>query len=287
VARAMNRLRLAGAGSSQEWARRGFRALFGAALLVVLLLGLRDIARPFLAGGQPRTAAAPASYPSQAAEAFAARFALAYLTYDAAHPDQRQQALQQYVSGDVVSVTGWDGQGRQTAVEALPGGIEVQGGDRALVTVAALVDRGRWVYLSVPVVADGERLAVDGTPALLPPPTLADTAPPDDVADMDPILSGQLMPSVTAFLRAYAASSQAELAYYAAPGVAYAGLAGQVTLAGLDALSIDQSSGSQRSAVAVVRWTDARSGGTLTQRYRLQLVQANGKWLVADVGPAE
>jgi hypothetical protein len=233
------------------------------------------------------SARAPACYPSEAAEAFAVRFALAYLTYDAAHPDQRQQALQQYVSGDVTSVASWDGEGRQTAVEALASGIDIQGGARAVVTVAALVDRGRWVYLSVPVVADGQRLAVVGTPALLPPPALADIAPPGDAVDMDPVLSTQLRPYVTAFLRAYAASSQAELAYYAAPGATFTGLAGQVTLAGIDALSVEQPSGPQRSAVAVVRWMDATNGGTLTQRYRLQLVQASGRWLVADVGPAE
>jgi hypothetical protein len=276
------------AGSSEQWLRRGWRVLFGAAVVVVLLLGLRDIARPFL-GVQPRaqSANASASYPRESAEAFAARFTMAYLTFDAARPEQRRRALQQYMGPGDASSAGWDGQGRETAALALPGGIEVRDGAHALVTVVALVDGGRWVYLAVLVVTDGQGLAVAGTPVLLPPPALADAAQSPDVMDQDPTLSAQLRPYLTAFLRAYAASSQAELAYYAAPGVVLGGLGGQVTLAGIDSLSVEQASGGQRSAVASVRWMDSASGGALTQRYRLQVLQVNGKWLVGDVGPAE
>jgi hypothetical protein len=272
-------------GSPEAWMQRGFRLLFVGTLLVVFLLGLRDIARPFLAGGQPhgQPAQPTASYPAAAAQAYAARFALAYLTYDAAHPDQRRQALQQYTS---VDAAGWDGRGRQTAVLSLPSGIDVRDGTHALVTIAALVDGGRWVYLAVPVAAEGERLAVDGTPALVPAPRLAAAAALADIADQDPVLSSELHPDLTAFLGAYAASDQAELAYYAAPGVELAGLGGQVTLAGIDALGVEQPSGDVRSIVASVRWMDPASGGTLTQRYRLQIVQVSGKWLVGNVEAA-
>jgi Conjugative transposon protein TcpC len=282
------RSRLPGrAGSPEEWMRRGLRALVVAVLVVLLLLGLRDVLRPFLAG-PPRSqpAAASATYPREAAGAFAARFAMAYLTFDAARPEQRRNALQQYVGPGDASSAGWDGQGRQTAVLALPAGIDVRDGAHALVTVVALVDGNRWLYLAVPVAADGQGLAVSGTPVLLPQPDLAAGAQPAEFVDQDPALSAQLRPYLTAFLRAYAASSQAELSYYAAPAVELTGLGGQVTLAGLDALSVEQPSGTQRSVVASVRWTDSKSGGTLTQRYRLQLAQVNGKWLVAGLGPA-
>lgn len=275
------------AGTTEEWARRGFRVLLLAALLVLLLLGLRDIVRPFLGEAQPRgqTVDATASYPRDAAQAFAARFALAYLTFDAAHPEQRRLALEQYIAADSGSAD-WDGQGKQTAVQALPSGVDARDGAHAVVTVAVLVDGGRWVYLDVPVVADGPRLAVSGTPILLPPPAVAVAAPLADVVDQDPGLSSQLLPYLTAFMRVYAASSQAELAYYAAPGVDLSGLGGQVTLAGIDALSVEQPSGTERSVVAVVGWTDPANGATLTQRYRLRLLQADGKWLVEDVGAA-
>jgi hypothetical protein len=274
--------------SAEGWLQLGWRVLLGAAVVLVLLLGLRDIVRPFL-GGQPRQQAADtsASYPRAAAEAFASRFAMAYLTFDSARPQQRQRALQQYVGPGEASTAGWDGQGRQTAVLALPAGIEVSDSAHALVTVAALVDGGRWLYLAVPVVTDGQGLAVSGTPVLLPSPALANAAQQGEVVDQDPALSAQLRPYLTAFLRAYAASSQAELAYYEAPGVELSGLGGEVTLAGLDELGVEQPSGAQRSVVASVRWMDPASGGTLTQRYRLRLVQMDGKWLVGDLGPAE
>jgi len=249
---------------------------------------VRDVVRPFLGEqSRPQAPDVTASYPREAAEAFAARFAMAYLTFDAGRPEQRQRALRQYLAPGAATSSGWDGQGRQTATLALPSGIEVRDGTHAVVTVAALVDGGRWLYLAVSVATDRQGLVVSGTPVLLPPPPLADAAQPADVVDQDPTLSAQLRPYLAAFLRAYAASSQAELAYYAAPGVVMEGLGGQVTLAGLDALSVEQPSGADRSAVASVRWMDPASGGTLTQRYRLQLVQANGKWLVGDIGPAE
>jgi Conjugative transposon protein TcpC len=275
------------AGAGEVWLRYGLRALLVLALLAVLALGLRDIVRPFLGGAAQRgQGVATATFPQAAAQTFAARFALAYLTFDGGHPDQRRQALDQYLAAGVSSSAGWDGQGRQTAILALPSDVAVSDGAHAVVTVAVLVDGGRWVYLAVPVEADGAALAVAASPALVPAPARADAAAPADVVDQDPTLSAQLRPYLTAFLRAYAQSGQDELAYYAAPGVAFAGLGGQVTLAGIDSLAVQQASGGERSAVASVRWSDPVSGGGLTQDYRLRLVEASGKWLVEEVSPA-
>jgi hypothetical protein len=277
-----------GASSSEAWLRNGLRALFAAVAVVLLLLGARDVVRPFLAGSPAGPApAASAGYPREAAEAFAVRFALAYLTYDGAHQDAHRQALQAYLATGGDPMLGWDGQGRQSAGAAVPSGITVRDAGHALVRVAVLVDSGRWISLAVPVVADGDRLAVGGPPALVPAPALAGASSPAAVPDQDPTLSGQLRPYLAAFLRAYAQSSQTELAYYSAPGVAIAGLGGQVSFGSLASLSVEQSSGSVRSAVASVRWQDTGSGAGLTQRYRLQLVEAGGKWLVGEVSPDE
>jgi hypothetical protein len=281
------RMRLGGS-SSEAWLRNALRGLLVASLGMLLLLGVRDVIRPFVAGAPVRPApATTAGYPREAAEAFAGRFALAYLSFDSAHPDTRRLALQAYLAPGSDPELGWDGQGRQTAVAALPSGIAVLDGGQALIQVAVQVDGGRWVYLAVQVFADGDRLAVVGMPALLPPPGLADAQSSAAMADQDPKLSGQLRPYLAAFLRAYAQSNQTELAYYSAPGIQLAGLGGQVAFASLVSLSVEQSSGSSRTAVVGVRWHDQASGAGLTQRYRLRLVEAGGKWLVGDVSPDE
>jgi hypothetical protein len=269
--------------------RRGLRVLVLAVLAVLLLLGVRDLVRPFVAGRQagPASSNPVAAYPVQAAEAFAVRFAMAYLTFDSAQPRMRQQALASYLEESGDPSLGWDGSGRQTAQQALPSAIEVRDAHRALVTVAVLVDGGRWLYLAVPVVADQGGLAVSGAPALVPAPGRASwqpsSAPADDV---DSTLSSQLRPSLASFFRAYASGSQAELGYYAAPGATFAGLGGQVELAGLTDLEVSQGQADRRTAVASVRWLDRRSGASLAQSYRLELVQAGGKWLVGQVAPA-
>ena len=279
--------RLSG-GGWEAWLRGALRALVVAVLLALLLLGVRDIARPFVAGRQasPVTASPAAGYPRQAAEVFAVRFAMAYLTFDSAQPRARQQALAGYLEDDGNPSLGWDGSGRQTALQGLPSGVEVRDAHRALITVAVLVDGGRWEYLAVTVVADQGGLAVVGIPALVPAPGRASWQPGSDAADdVDSTLSSQLRPSLTAFFRAYASGSQPELGYFVAPGATLTGLGDQVQLADLTDLEVEQGSATQRTAVAGVRWLDRRSGASLAQRYRLELVQVGGKWLVAEVAP--
>jgi Conjugative transposon protein TcpC len=277
-------------GGSEAWLRRLLRGLLLAVLALLLLLGLRDVVRPFVnvRPGGSATQSPTAAYPRQAAETFAVRFAMAYLTFDSAQPRARQQALAAYLEGGSDPNLGWDGSGRQTAAEGLPSDIVVRDEHRALVTVAVLVDGGRWEYLAVPVVADQGGLAVAGAPALVPPPGRASWQSSNDTAgDVDTTLSSQLRPSLSAFFRAYASGSQAELGYYAAPGVAFSGLGGDVQLAELSDLQVGQGGVDRRTALARVRWLDRRSGASLAQSYRLDLVQVSGKWLVGRVAPGD
>ncbi|HSR23411.1 MAG TPA: conjugal transfer protein [Candidatus Eisenbacteria bacterium] len=286
--RAPRRLRL-GAGSTEVWQRLGFRVLFTATLAVLLLLGVRDLVRPFVTG-RPSGATATmttARYPRETAEAFAVRFATTYLTLDGTHPDARRRALQPYLPDGADASFGWDGSGHQAVLTAVPSEIDVRRGGRSLVTVAALVDSGRWLYLAVPVTADRDRIGLGGTPTLVPGPSLATAPAQGPVTDQDPVLSNQLQPDLAAFLRAYAQSDSVQLAYYEAPGAQLQGLSGQLAFGTLVSLSLEDSSGSTRSAVATVRWQDPVSGAGLTQRYRLQLVDAGDRWLVADVRPEE
>ena len=281
---------LRGKGSGELLVQRLLRVLLVAVLLVLLLLGVRDVLRPFvpfLAGRQAPSADPGAAYPREGAQAFAVRFALSYETYDGAHPDARQKALAPYMADGADLAMGWDGNGKQSAVQALPGGIEVQDAREALVTVAVLVDSGRWVYLSVPVIAGQGSFAVAAAPALVPSPgkATATQAGPDLNFQDDSALSQQLRASVTTFFSAYARSNTNDLDYYSAPGVHFLGLGGAVDLAALTSLSVAQGPPDSRVAVAGVRWLDKASGASFVQPYRLELALYADRWLVSQITP--
>jgi hypothetical protein len=275
-------------GGARSWLRLALRVLIVSALIVVVLLGTRDLARSLLPSGRAggaSNASGAGAFPQASAAAFATRFALAYMSYDSGQPDARQRALTPYLADDVDSSAGWDGQGKQTAVAAVVSAIKVLDTHRALVSIAVLVNGGRWVYLAVPVVADGNALVVADAPSLIPPPARASWKPMTDTAEQDSTLSVQLRPSLVAFFRAYAGSTN-ELSYFTAPDVHIEGLGGAVQLDDLAQLSVAQGGADQRSATAAVRWLDPITGAGLTQRYRLQLVRTADRWLVAAVAPA-
>lgn len=261
------------------------------ALLVPITLGIRDLLRPVLPFLGPRVgapaASSDASYPREPAEAYAVRFALAYETYDSAHVSRRQQALKQFLPTGADPTMGWDGVGSQTAYQGLAAGIDILDAQRSAVTVAVLVDNGRWIYLSVPVFADQGGYAVTGEPALVPPPASAVTRPSvtDVLAPEDTVLAAQLRPSMEAFFAAYAHSDATQLSYYASPGVSFMGLGGAVDFVALQDLTASSGPANQSTAKASVRWRDSVTGAGLLHVYQLHLVQAGGKWLVSDLSP--
>jgi hypothetical protein len=179
----------------------------------------------------------------------------------------------------------WDGQGTQKATQAMPAGITVQSNQRATVTVAVLVDQGRWVYVAVPVQISGGQLVVPGQPAQLAPPSKA-TFPTPSNDPGDPSLAQQLGQPMSAFFKAYAASSPSDLTYYAVPGATFDGLKGTVQFDSLADLHVYAGSGTTRQAIARVKWYDPKSGAHLTQSYRLGLQLVNGQWHVSSVTPA-
>jgi hypothetical protein len=285
-----NRYRAAG-GHEIGW-RRALRALFVLALLVPITLGVRDLLRPVLPFLGPRVAAPAvnleAGYPQERAEAYAVRFAMAYETYDSAHASTRQQALKPYLATGADPTMGWDGIGSQTAHQGLPAGIDILDARRSAVTVAVLVDNGRWIYLSVPVYADQGACVVTGQPSLVPPPERAVAGPSatDVLAPGDTALAAQLRPSIEAFFAAYAHGDATQLSYYASPGASFVGLGGAVDFVALQDLTASQGPANQSTATASVRWRDSATGAGLLHIYRLHLLQADGKWLVGDLSPS-
>lgn len=158
-------------------------------------------------------------HPAEAA-ALAAAFAADYLSWDEDDPDLRAHVLGEYLAARRPVLLGWSGQGRQRADFAVPGVVRPDGDGRVLVDVRVRVTPyrrvpggrplppddpdedgptvpaaapapaargwrglpGRWVRLSVAVLAAGDRLVVDAEdesedPWVEPAPELADDLP--------------------------------------------------------------------------------------------------------------
>lgn len=278
------------ANPPERWAKWLSRLLvfLGIPLLLVgtgYLVGLHR-GEQVVAGPHPGATTAPASTGTAAEEAFAARFATAYLTYSQSNPEQYRSRLQPYLAQGVDAATLWDGQGTQQVAEALPASTAPLGGGVDRVTVAVLIQSGPWLYLGVPVHADGSgAFVVVAAPALLPAPGQASWAPASH-ATQDSQLSAQLQGNLGAFFTAYAAGQQAQLSYYTTPGSSVGGLGGAVTFVRLDQLVVEQG-GARRTATAEVTWQPQGEPGTsLQESYRLTLVQQGGKWLVSSLAPA-
>jgi hypothetical protein len=158
-------------------------------------------------------------HPAEAA-ALAAAFAADYLSWDEDDPDLRAHVLGEYLAARRPVLLGWSGQGRQRADFAVPGVVRPDGDGRVIVDVRVRVTPyrrvpggrplppddpeddgptvpaaapapaargwrglpGRWVRLSVAVLAAGDRLVVDAEdesedPWVEPAPELADDLP--------------------------------------------------------------------------------------------------------------
>ena len=271
-----------------------FRGLVWVVLVLLLLLGVRDVVRTLISVPRSGVATSAPAFPREGVETYATRFAIIYLTYDSSRVQARQSALQPYVAGigSTDQQLGWDGNGRQVATVGLPSDLAVLDQHRAIVTVAVLVTRGagdassRWLYLAVPVVTDAGAFAIADQPALVPEPPTTDYRPITAATEDDTALTSQLKPNLTAFFKAYAASDQTQLSYYGVPGSVFAGLHGEVDLDALADLRVEQGAATTRKATALVRWVDKTTGARLTQSYGLTLTQGSSNWLVSAVQPA-
>ena len=266
--------------------QRLLRVLVFGVLGLLLLLGLRDLVGSLVSfprHAPPTPSASATSVPVSAAEAYAQRVAVAYETYDAGHPEARRQALEPYVGA--AAVDDWNGQGSQRAEAAQATSVQGTGSGKAVVTVAVLVDSGNWVWLAVPVKAQGEEVGSSGLPAVVPAATTLQPdiapAPPD----FDGSLSSALVPTVTNFLHAWASGDQSQLTYYSTPGASIRPLTG-VRFTGLQSLRVLNGQGDRRQAWAEVVWEDTLTHARITDSYRLNLVDDGGRWLVGGVGPA-
>jgi hypothetical protein len=274
--------------SGSRWLVWIGRTILWALVLVLLLHGIASLWRPNGPATAPSQPLAPSpSFPVKGAEAFAVRFAHDYLTWDAATPGVRADALAPYVADGVDKQLGWAGNGQQIAVLVLPTQTVVLSENAALVTVAAQVtglNAPRWLHLQVPVYAEGsEQFLVTDAPALVPPPAKA-ASPPEPLLATDLAVADQLREPLIAFFKAYAGSNPNELSYLLVPGAQIRTLNGVVTFADLQ-LTVPYGKDNRRDVTAKVRWADQVTGSTFTQTYQVTVVQQkDGRWYIAGLG---
>lgn len=284
--------------SFTTWARRFFRGLVVAVLILAAISGVRSWIRP--ESNSATVATADSGFPKDDARAVATRFSVAYLTWDEANPDARPAAISMDLAAGLDEQVGWNGRGRQTTGAAYPGEVTVDpGGVTAKVDVRILVrpstKSGRawvlghpsWRRLSVPVARTPGRVVVTG-----PPTFVADlrAALPDNMPEAgvpDDNLTAATKQDAEAFFSAYA-ESDAKVAAVTAPDAAIKSLNGSVKLDQLTDWQVYTGNDDERQATAAVTW-DGTGDTTLAQTYTLTLrrtVAANGaqRWQVAAVG---
>ncbi|MFK4086229.1 conjugal transfer protein [Kribbella sp. NPDC020789] len=284
--------------SFSTWARRFFRGLVVAVLLLAAISGVRSWISPnrtpaTVVGGQ-------SSFPLDEARAIATRYSMSYLTWDEANPDARPAQVGLDLAAGLDGRAGWNGRGKQTAVVAYPGEVKVDpGGVAAVVDVRVRVQqyylKGRamtagafvWQRLSVPVARTTSRVVASGPPTFVPDgrAPLPDDMPGAGVPDDD--LAAATIKDAEAFFSAYAESDD-KVSAVASPGAGIRSLNGAVKFGELKDWQVYTGNDNERRATAAVTWKGV-GDTTLDQTYTLTLrrtVATDGaqRWQVAAVG---
>jgi hypothetical protein len=187
---------------------RAPRHLATAALLLLVCLGLRSLLPAPAATTAPPPAVAAADAPS---EDLALRFARAYLTYDAADPTARTEALAPYLPNADSQGAGFaaDHGSRQVRWEDVASDQPALQGGRAITVAAQVSDMPAPIFLAITVRHDpGRPLSVVGYPALVGAPAL-DTHPVEPARDA--VTDPEVTQVVERVLRNYLAGSAPDL----------------------------------------------------------------------------
>jgi hypothetical protein len=281
-------VRVPGVGTPGGLVKRFARAVLWLLVAVLLLRGLASVIEP--REPAPVVAAersAPASWPDDAALAFAADFARAYLSYSPRDPDAWARAVQAYAVPELAASIApeYDEDAPQRAVGSVivARTVSLDAG-HALVTVAAAIqDSSATRYLTVPVARDAAGgLAVSDLPSFAAAPARASlNAPPTHAL---PSPERAVIESVVSrFLEAYLAGDASGLEYLMPAGSRI--VAPQLPHELVDVGSVSlaaPAAGRERLVLAAVRARDARSGVVFSLRYRLRLLLRD-RWYVADV----
>lgn len=291
------------------------RVVLWGVLVVVFLAGVLSIFRP----SDDVEALVTDAFASQetaidepTAEAFAARFARTYLTWDSDPADEsgqevRAARLAAYLppaDGDSGQF-GWDGSGRQRVQQVLPVDVTVTGPTTAITVVdvelvpSALVEvdgedqdspvpqeewqeePSRWVRLAVPLVWSPQGgYAVSGQPAYVASDGLVAEVSRPSVSSPDNVTAAALVDPLSAFFVAYGSGDATGLSFQTTDGAGVIGLGGQVEFAALGEVVVPEG-GDSRTITADVLWR--QDDAQVEQTYRLDVVRSGGLWRVAAI----
>jgi hypothetical protein len=160
-----------------RFAARAPRHLASAVLLVLLAVGLRTI---FFPPAPARATARPASSFDAPSEDLALRFARVYLTYDAADPSAREDALRPYLPAGLAADAGFSAAhgSRRVRWEEVASDQSALAGGRVITVAADVSDEAAPIFLAVTVRHEaGRPLSIIGYPSLIGAPALTTTAP--------------------------------------------------------------------------------------------------------------
>src|SRR4051812_46483233 len=277
----------------RELVRRLGRAVLWVAVAVVLLRGLTATVTTRQAPVARRVASTAAAWPDDAARAFAAEFATAYLDQPPADTaGLSASGLADFVVPELVDqlMLRRDPNGRPVVVRSvIPEAVTRLDGRHALVTVAALLDGApvRTLRLSVPIAHDARGgLVVYDLPSLAPAPQPASDAPPTGDPLTDSGERAAMTDVLTRFLRAYLAGDRAGLSYLVPAGTSVGAVAGGFALLDVRSLTaVGSVSGGVRRVLVTVDARDRVSRAVMALRYRARLVRRD-RWYVAELNTA-
>ncbi|MEU9237114.1 conjugal transfer protein [Streptomyces subrutilus] len=294
--------------SGTAFVRRLGRGLLWTMVGLLTLLGAKALLFP----KKPVVVAAPSApsqtapaYPVEDAQAVAARYARAYLSWDEKDAASRAAQLAAVLPEGADATAGWNGKGQQDVVTVEPGSVTVAG-QQARVRVDVLVraasssaappapggqpatatpatSAARWIGLDVPVVQAGGRIVVSGAPGIVGVPAAGPKAPELAAPESDAEFSKQTAETVSKFFKAYSGGGDTESV--TAPGAWVPPLPPGFTLVGVTSWNVDKGSGADRTGTARVAWQT--SGAQLEQTYRIRLTRVTSsdaeRWQVASL----
>lgn len=283
---------LSGPRSSVPRTRGEFLQRIGRGVLwaFVVMLLVRGLAATFAVSQPSREVRVvrqtPAAWPDDAARAFAADFARAYLAFSPKDPDTQLRALAPFASPELANSIApqlGDDAPAHDVGSVMVARARALDARHALITVAVSLASGTR-YLAVPVTRDdGGGLVVDELPSFAAPPRRASVMPETLDAVTGPDQSA-LREFVSRFLRTYLAGDAAGLGYLVPADVRIATPTPR-TLELVDVDSLVEASARKaglRELLAAVRVRELDSGAVFAQRFRLRLVRRD-RWYVADV----
>ena len=248
---------------------------------LLLVRGVGSVLAPSAAAPAPAPVERPTA--EEASDAFAIRFARAYLS------DPSAEALAPFLAEGARVGTGLPPKLKTAGVaQAEVSGTENLGGGEAVLTVACELRDSRTLYLAVPIArSEAGEVAALGAPWIVAGPGGAagvESERPRPLAGSD---GPEIESLVSKFLPTYLASADAgDLSYFLLPGEVVQPLAGQVAVKALAKVTqLGDNEGPHRTILAAVRVSDPAGGATYPLVYRLSVERTghDHRWYVTAV----